>query len=193
INISPPWFQQGQHPEMSALLKPSRQDNGVRGWLAATREQATILSGAVVIMHPEMYRTGREALVHLGQWAALENHPDICEVLMVWPSIYNVASIMVNWASPIHVDHFSRPQWMDLLVTFSNYTDLHFIIPSIHSCFLYKPGTVIALLGQLLSHGVRHTNGDHRVILYYMRDIVHEFVNVSQCNYMEYRKALNTF
>ncbi|KAN0085863.1 hypothetical protein V8E55_006997 [Tylopilus felleus] len=119
----------------------------MRGWLAATREQAAILSSAVAIMHPEIYCTGREALVRLRQWAAWENCPNICEVLMVWPSIYNVASIMVNQASPIHANHFGGPQWMDLLVTFSNYTDLHFIIPSIHSRFLYEPGTVIALSG----------------------------------------------
>ena len=178
---------------MSALLKLSWQDNRVRGWLGATRKQAAILSGAVVIMHPEMYHTGREALVRLGQWAALENHPDICEVLVVWPSIYNVASIMMNWASPIHVDHFGRPQWMDLLVTFGNYMDLHFIISSIHSRFLYEPGMVIALSGQLLLHGVGHTNGDCGVILYYMQDNVHEFITIPWCNYMEYRQALNTF
>ena len=216
INISPTWFQQGRHVwSYSSLLyisswpilaigwtvqarnvcppetEPARY--GMRGWLVATREQASILSSAVAIMHLEIYCTGREALVCLRQWAAWENRPNICEVLTVWPSIYNVASIMVNQANPIHANHFGRPQWMDLLVTFSNYTDLHFIIPSIHSRFLYEPGTVIALSGQLLSHGVGHTNGDHGVISYCMRDNVHEFVNIPWCNYMEYCKVLNTF
>ncbi|KAN0074757.1 hypothetical protein V8E55_011806 [Tylopilus felleus] len=49
INMSPAWFQQGHH---------------IRDWLQETREQAAILSGALAIMYPDMYHTGREALAN---------------------------------------------------------------------------------------------------------------------------------
>jgi len=157
--------------------------------LQNTREQASILNGALAIMHPDMYVAGREALVRLGQWADSEGEDEMLEILSLWPSVYSVTSIMANRASPLHVDQFGRPHWMDILVTFGNYTDLDFLIPSIHSRFMYEPGTVIALSGQLLLHGVGMANGDRGIISYYMRDNVHEFVNVPRCNYMEYKKV----
>lgn len=119
-------------------------------------------------MYPDMYHTGREALVRLGRWAASAEIPEISEVLAVWPSVYNVASIMANRASPLHMDQFRCPQWLYLLVTFGNYSDLDFIIPSIHSRFLYEPGTIIMLSGQLLLHEVGQANGDQAIISYYM-------------------------
>ena len=155
----------------------------------ATREHAAILSGMVAIMHPNMYITGREALVRLGTWAASHGRADITDILALWPSVYNVASIMANRATPLHMDQFGRLQWLDLLVTFGNYTDLQFLIPSLHCQFTYEPGTLIALSGQLLLHGVGSTNGDQGIISYYMRDNVHKFVNVPRCNYMEYSKV----
>ncbi|KAN0074435.1 hypothetical protein V8E55_011847 [Tylopilus felleus] len=83
-------------PKLSALLKPARSLNGIRDWLQETREQVVILSGALAIMHLDMYHTGREALVRLGRWAASAEKPEISEILAVWPSVYNIASIMAN-------------------------------------------------------------------------------------------------
>ena len=109
IKLSNQYFLQGGQsmPEISALLKPSRQNNRVREWLRATCEHAAILSGAVAIMHPHMYHTGREALVRLGTWAASHGQADITDLLALWPSVYNVASIMANRVSPLHMDQFS--------------------------------------------------------------------------------------
>ncbi|KAN0094397.1 hypothetical protein V8E55_002684 [Tylopilus felleus] len=162
INISPAWFQQGCHGGQSTP-KPSALD-----WLHESREQVAILSGALAIMHPDMYHVGQEALVRLGQLAESANKPEVSEVLSLWPSVYNIASIMANRASLLHVDHFGRPQWMDLLVTFGDYSNLHFLVPSIHSRFLYAPGTLIALSGQLLLHGTGYANRDWAIISYYM-------------------------
>ncbi|KAN0088246.1 hypothetical protein V8E55_005303 [Tylopilus felleus] len=173
INISPAWFQQGCHICSTAHLSVGGQSTPEPSALLKPREQVAILSGALAIMHSDMYRTGREALVRLGRWAESADNPEVSKVL----------------SFPLHVDHFGRPQWMDLLVTFGDYSDLHFLVPSIHSRFLYTLGTLIALSGQLLLHGTGHANGDRGIILYYMRDNFHEFVNVTRCNYMEYSKV----
>ena len=144
IKLSNQYFLQGGQsmPEISVLLKPSQQNNRVREWLRATCEHATILSSTVAIMHPHMYHTGREALVHLGTWAASHGQADITDLLALWPLVYNVASIMANRASLLHMDQFGQPQRLDLLVTFGNYTNLHFLISSLHCQFFYEPGTL---------------------------------------------------
>ncbi|KAF8414658.1 hypothetical protein L210DRAFT_3513467 [Boletus edulis BED1] len=60
VNVSLAWFQQGHttissDPEASALLKEHRAANGVKQWVEQSRDQWAILSGAMAIMHPDMY------------------------------------------------------------------------------------------------------------------------------------------
>ncbi|KAF8550174.1 hypothetical protein OG21DRAFT_1487977 [Imleria badia] len=63
VNISPVWFQQGHHtsmanPEVSALLKEPPEINPARHWLVELGNQLANLSGAIAIMHTDMYVTG---------------------------------------------------------------------------------------------------------------------------------------
>ena len=67
-----------------------------------------------------------------------------------------------------------------------NYTGLDFAIPTIKHWLQYDPGTVIALLGQMLEHGVSQVEGEWGVLSYYMQDNAHEYIDVSCCNYMKY-------
>ena len=55
-----------------------------------------ILAASMAIMHPNMYVTGRESLVQLGNWADEVGDRDMLNVLPLWPSAYTVASVMVN-------------------------------------------------------------------------------------------------
>lgn len=137
-------------------------------------------------MHPEMYATGREAWVKLGNWVATQGDPDLKDIFPLWSSVYNVVSVMANRASPFHTDINGRPQWLDLLISVGNYTGLDFVIPTIKRRLRYEPGTVIALSGQMLEHGVGPVEGERGVLSYYMRDNVHEYMDVSRCNYMKY-------
>ena len=52
----------------------------------------------------------------------------------------------------------------------------------------YNPGTILGLLGQMLEHGASPVDGDRGVLAFYMHNNIHEYVDVSCCNYMEYRK-----
>lgn len=47
---------------------------------------------------------------------------------------------------------------------------------------------MVAISGQLLEHGIGPAQGNQGIVSFYIRDNVHEFVNVARCNYMEYRK-----
>lgn len=151
-------------------------------------DHVELLTACMAIMHPDMYATGREAMVKLGQWASDTNHTEMMSVLPLWPSVFSVVSVMVNRMSPLHTDINGRPQWFDLLVTVGDYADLDIVLPPISRRFLYEPGTAVAFSGRLLQHGVRQIEGDRGVLSFYMRDNVHQFVDVSRSNYMEYRK-----
>ena len=44
---------------------------------------------------------------------------------------------------------------------------------------------ILRLSGQLLEHSVGKVEGDRGIISLYMRDNVHEYMDVVCCNYME--------
>jgi hypothetical protein len=125
-------------------------------------------------------------MVKLGEFAEEIGDTGMTAILAQWPSVYNVASLMVNRASPFHVDRFGRSQWLDLLVTFGTYSDLHFFLPTLGLTLQYRPGTVIAMSGKMIEHGAGQTDGDRAVLAWYMRDEVHEFMHVSRSQFMRY-------
>ena len=174
-------------PEVSAAMRTE----SAQQWLSSIRDEAAILSGALAIMHPEMYCSGLQTMVKLGEFA--EEIGDTCmtAILAQWPSVYNVGSLMVNRASPFHVDRFGRPQWFDLLVTFGTYSDLYFLLPTLGLTLQYCPGTVIAMSGKMIEHGVGQADGDRAVLAWYMRDEVHEFMHVSRSHFMRYSDVAN--
>lgn len=213
INLSPAWFQQGRNvgkisnlskvvvnrndfeqstdfePEVSALLKTGRDSLHTRGWLSAMKDHAALLTACLAIMHPDMYLAGREAMLKLGKWTEDNEQADMSSILPIWPSVFSVVSVMVNRMSPLHTDMNGRPQLFDLLVTVGDYEDLDIVIPTICRSFRYAPGTAIAFSGRMLQHGVRQIGDNRAVLSFYMRDNVHQFVDVARSNYMEYSKV----
>lgn len=145
--------------------------------------------GALAIMHLDMYLTAWETMVRLGHWADETGDSRMLECLTEWPMVYNIASVIANRACPLHTNKFGHPQWLDLLLTVGEYSDLRFVLPTIGYELQYNPGTVLALSGQLLEHGVSIADGERGVVSFYMHDNVHEFMDVVRCNYMEYQNA----
>lgn len=58
----------------------------------------------MAIMHPNMYATGQKVVVQLGKWSEEHGRIDILQALQVWPSVYSIASLMVNRSCPVHLD-----------------------------------------------------------------------------------------
>ena len=148
-----------------------------------------ILSGAMVIMHPDMYCTSSKAMVKLGCWLEAKGQQDILSVLPIWASIYNVVLVVANRASPVHLDIKGRPQWLDLLTTVGKYWDLDLTLPTIGLRLWYDPGTVVALSGQLIHHGVDAVGANRGVVAFYMQDNMHEHLDVGRCNVMEVNRV----
>jgi hypothetical protein len=169
-----------QHPlEVSALLKPGRNKEEAKQWLAAIFKAHSLLSAAMGIIHPEMYSRGRDALIKIWEGASAEMR----EVLQVWPSVYSSLSLVVNRCSPYHLDKMGKPQWFDQLLTVGHYNDLDLVLPTLRLRLDYLPGTVVAFSGKLLVHGAGETNGDRACIAWYMQDKVHRAMNICECGY----------
>ena len=86
----------------------------IRQWLMKMKDQVAILTGALTIMHPDMYVTSWKAMVQLSNWAKEHGKESMLDAITMSPTIYNVASVMVNRASPLHLDRNGRPQWLEI-------------------------------------------------------------------------------
>ncbi|KAF8422995.1 hypothetical protein L210DRAFT_3422984 [Boletus edulis BED1] len=104
--------------------------------------------------------------------------------LAIWPSVYSIASVMINQVSTMHLDSNSRPQWLDPLVTVGEYEELDMVLSSLGIQLQYNPGMVVALPGPLLHHGVGHVTRNRGSIAFYMWQSVHKHVDIVQCNFM---------
>ncbi|KAF8433103.1 hypothetical protein L210DRAFT_3341178, partial [Boletus edulis BED1] len=137
-------------------------------WVEQSRDQWAIFSGAMAIMHLDIYATGREALVQLGRWATECGETDMQLALVIWPSVYSVASVMANQVSIMHLNSNGQPQWLDLLVTVGEHEKLDMVLSTLGIRLRYNPGMVVALPGPLLHHGVCHVTGNRGSIAFYM-------------------------
>lgn len=187
IDLSPAWFQQGRGPpnhcpEVSSLLKGRRGSAGPRGWLTDMAKINALLSGILRIIHPRMHKDGENALRQLAEKAEAEADRDMASALSIWGSVYSSMSVMVNRATPYHTDMNGRQSWLDMLLTVGDYKPLDFVIPSLELRLRYNPGTVVALSGSALEHGVGNADGNRACLAYYMRENVHRSVGISVCD-----------
>ncbi|KAI6137881.1 hypothetical protein BKA82DRAFT_3994189, partial [Pisolithus tinctorius] len=106
---------------------------------------------------------------------------DMEVVLPMWNLVYSSMSVMVNCASPPHKDMNGQKVWLDTLLTIGNYPRLDFLVLELGIRLQYNPGTVIALVGLALVHQVDRIDGDRACLAYYMRENVHQYVQVPLC------------
>lgn len=203
VEMSPAWFQLGHQvrptvvpiehlidackggehaPEVSALLKESNPDKGPRRWLEDQWMPITVMSASMMVMHPDLYASGREALGRLQAWAK-EADPEMAALIPHWPSVFSVISVIKNRETPLHRDQSCRVQWLDLLVGIGEDPDLHMELESIGRRVRYRSGTVIALSGKLIRHGVPESTRDRTCIVQHMRDAVHAFAKVHRAEH----------
>lgn len=187
INLSPAWFQQGRgpsnsNPEVSSLLKSKNGGIRTREWVYGMIGMNALLSATLRVIHPQMYYAGRDALIRLGIQAESRGDEDVMSILPHWSSVYSAMSIMVNRSTPYHTDVNGRSAWLDMLLTVGNYRPLDIIIPTLSLRLLYNPGTIVALSGSDLQHGVPPADGDRACLAYYMRANVHGSAGVPLCH-----------
>lgn len=147
------------------------------------RDAHALLSATLSIIHPQLYTVGRESMIRLWQTASAERDNKMLDILRIWPSVYNTASIMANRCSPYHVDMNGKVEWFDQLLTVGRYTGLDMVFPRQHLRLRYDPGTMIAFSGRLLVHGAGDVEGERVCIAWYMQQKVHSAFGIQPCDY----------
>lgn len=105
-----------------------------------------------------------------------------------WAAPFSGISVISNRESPIHRDIGGRCSWYDLLITLGEYNNGRFELPGINIRLEYNPGTIVAVAGKALLHGVAACNGDRVCIAYFMRDRVHEQLGIRTGGWMNRKR-----
>ena len=165
-----------QYPQVSAnFSSPAALD-----WLDAISESNAILSAILAVIHPQLYDVGWETTKRL------RDTPKIgpLDVLSQWASIFSSVSIISNHTAPPHRDRSSRFNWYDMLVTLGSYQNCNLELPGLGISLEYSPGMVVGISGSMLEHAVPSVEGDRVCYAYFMRNNVHEWVNMPASDWM---------
>jgi len=177
--------------EISASLKTA--DCGGRRWIAIMAETTALLSAILRVMHPDLYRAGRTAIIELSRQSGNVQNPEAtAEVLKHWSSVFTACSVISNRVTPFHRDLQTNPQWFDVLATVGNYSMAMMELPDVGLRLLYAAGTVVGISGKLLKHGVSGWAGPDRVcVASYMRPKVIQRLGVEAPLWSTWNKVLN--
>ncbi|KAF9235999.1 hypothetical protein BU15DRAFT_50674 [Melanogaster broomeanus] len=71
------------------------------------------------------------------------------------------------------------------------YDTATFTLSNLQLLFYYDARTCLAFFGRVLRYSASIVDGDHECIAYYMRDNVHEAMNIGSVKWMEYNDLRN--
>jgi hypothetical protein len=150
----------------SATLKSTSKHNYCRDWLRSNAESAALISGLLRVIHPELFRSARQAMKKL---AVMDEADDLVNL---WTSVFNGCQVLSNRETPIHRDNYSRSEWYDVLCSIGPYAGADLELTNVGLTFQYNTGVILAICGRMLRHGVSPTQGDRMCLSYYMRENV---------------------
>jgi hypothetical protein len=81
-------------------------------------------------------------------------------------------------------DNSSRPECFNTLVTLGHYNNSLIVFPNLGVHLKYNPGTLVALSGKLIQHGVEKVDGDRVCLAFYMKDNVHKRLHIPPPGWM---------
>ncbi|KAG1851279.1 hypothetical protein C8R48DRAFT_542623, partial [Suillus tomentosus] len=169
INISPAWFQQGREV---CPVRINWCDVG-RNITTSLQRSGILVSAALRVMHPDLYRAGIKTQVRLGEWATQYQLEDMCHHLKHWASVFNVVSVICNRRSPPHRDPKCRPEAFDIMTTAGIYHPVIMDFMNLGIKFLYDSGSMLASSCRLVRHHIHVEQGSWIVTAWYMRDSIH--------------------
>jgi hypothetical protein len=154
-------------------------------WLRRISESSALMGSLLWIIHPELYHAGMEGLKALAENPDMvKEGDDVFQILHWWSTPFSGYSIISNRTTPVHRDNSARPQWYDLLASFGTYGYGEMKLPGIGVTLKYPAGTLVALCGKLLQHEVLEVVGNRVCLAHYMRDNVHERLNIPAPGWM---------
>ena len=149
-------------------IKPSTQ-----AWLAKMAEFFAIMGAFLNIADPELYHAGWKVFFEIMKNPGVIAEGDaVLAVLKYWTSPFSGYGLIRNCVTP-HWDNNSQGQWYDFLTMIGPYSVSRLIIYNLGLEFEYELGTMVALLGKLLQHGIEELEGNQICLAQYMRVNVH--------------------
>ena len=171
--------------EISATLKPGKIKPSTQAWLAETAESFAVMGAFLNIANPELYRAGRKVFFEIMKNPGVIAEGDaVLAVLKYWTSPFSGYGLISNCVTPAHRDNNSQGQWYDFLTTIGPYSGSRLIIDNLGLEFEYESGTMVALLGKLLRHGIKEPEGNRICLAQYMRDNVHHRMGIESPGWM---------
>jgi len=148
-------------------------------WLDEIQDLSALIGGILSIVHPTLYQVGLQAFKHLASdTSTVQEHNRYLQILKLWTTPFSGMSVISNRETPIHRDVQSRHSWYDILLTLGDYSNGRIELPSLGVRLQYDPGTVVALAGKVVPHGVPECDGNRVCLAYFMRNNVHERAGV---------------
>ena len=149
-------------------------------WLDAILEFNVILSAILAVIHPNLYNAGWQTTKCLRD--TLKIGPQ--DVLSWWASIFSSVAIISNCSTPSHHNGSLRCHWYDILVTLGRYRNCNLELPGLGISLKYGLGTVVGISEKALEHMVPSFEGDRVCYAYFIRNDVHEWVNILASDWM---------
>lgn len=137
---------------------------GVQSFITEIQPLELLADAVTSIINPQLYYVGRQAS-RLVQTL----HPTT-----PWASVWSGIALIVNRETPLHRDSGGSASMYDLLISAGTHQTCHIDVYELGAEFVYLPGTMVALSGKVLRHGVKTWGGGERICAaHFMKDGVH--------------------
>lgn len=131
----------------------------MREWLPGSLIFGALMSAALVITHPEQYALTRESLVRLAR-----AHPDLKDILKIWPFAFNAVAVVSNRSTPIHRDRGSgEEKEYDEMVTIGGDPDVAIEFEGLGFRGRYRSGSMVCTSCNIHLHSVSESSVSERV------------------------------
>ena len=148
-------------------------------------ESMALIGAFLSIAHPTLYHAGRKVFFDI------INNPDhvkegiaVLEVMKYWTTPFSGYGLISNCSTPLHRDNYSQGPWYDFLTMIGPYKGARLQFYNLGIELKYESGTMVALLGKLLRHGIQEPEGNRICIAQYMRDNVHNRIGIEAPGWM---------
>ena len=147
----------------------SLQGKTAKNWLNAMQDTGLDVDLIFSIVHSPLFNVGKDAVEGLKKMFS-QDEPNVKK----WPCQTTGIGVIVNRKTPFHRDKGGNPSMYDFLVAAGTYKSCFLELPDVEGFLEYNPGTVVAICGKILRHGVTHWEGGERICYpFYCRDNVH--------------------
>ena len=148
-----------------------RKPEGVE-FIKGICDAEAVLNCVATLICPELHSISVEAIQKLKAGEKLFSWHD---VVTEWPSIFSGIEVISNRITLPHRDPKAAPTMYDFLVSAGTHSEAWLDLQDVNARLAYNPGTVVALCGKVLRHGVERWIGGERVcIAHFVRDAVHQ-------------------